>query len=234
MNDKINVAINREKYTDLSKSFPIQRKHKIFDCHSDMLYDLWTRKAQGIQGRFETYHANQLRNSVIGGALWTMYSEFDFNLIEACKIALDELKVKNDIMPDFEVILGLEGLRNLHEISELDTLYDDVDYLSIHQYFFESTTEENYFASHLAMNNYIDTFRNLTKYLKKTEEKGIVEKYFLQCKFCSKFIPEKEFDEHYERCLDVGTNNDDEEAIKIMQYMLDDDNFNWNLHKRCI
>lgn len=43
----------------------------------------------------------------------------------------------------------------------------------------------------------------LTKYLKKTEEKGIVEKYFLQCKFCSKFIPEKEFDEHYERCLDV-------------------------------
>jgi len=124
--DQIHVAIERETYDDLSHKFPIQNKEaqRIFDCHCDLLYDLWTRKAQGIENRFENYHVNQLRNSSIGGGLWTMYSEFDFNLIEACKIAISEIKNKNELLPNFKVVLGLEGLRNLHEISELDTLYE--------------------------------------------------------------------------------------------------------------
>lgn len=121
----INTAIYRETFSDLSKNFPVNPKHKIFDCHSDMLYDIWTRHAQGVENRFTNYHANQLRNSVIKGALWTMYSEFDFDIIEACKIALDDLKKeKNECLPDFKVILGLEGLRNVHSIGELDKLYE--------------------------------------------------------------------------------------------------------------
>ncbi len=47
----------------------------------------------------------------------------------------------------------------------LDGLYDEIDYLSIHQYFFESTTEDDFFASYLAMNKYIETFRCLLNYV---------------------------------------------------------------------
>ena len=47
----------------------------------------------------------------------------------------------------------------------VDGLYDEIDYLSIHQYFFESTTEDDYFASHLAMEKYIGTFRSLLNYV---------------------------------------------------------------------
>ncbi len=47
----------------------------------------------------------------------------------------------------------------------LDGLYDEIDYLSIHQYFFESTTENDFFASYLAMNKYIETFRSLLNYV---------------------------------------------------------------------
>ena len=47
----------------------------------------------------------------------------------------------------------------------VDGLYDVADYLSIHQYFFEQTTEDDYFASHLAMENYIGAFRNLLGYV---------------------------------------------------------------------
>lgn len=47
----------------------------------------------------------------------------------------------------------------------LDGLYDEIDYLSVHQYFFESTTEDDFFASHLAMQKYLDTFRSLLQYL---------------------------------------------------------------------
>ena len=47
-----------------------------------------------------------------------------------------------------------------------ENLYDDMDYLSIHQYFYESTTENDYYASYLAMNNYIDILRSVIKYAK--------------------------------------------------------------------
>ncbi len=47
----------------------------------------------------------------------------------------------------------------------VDGLYDEIDYLSIHQYFYESTTEDDYFASNLAMEKYIGTFRSLLNYV---------------------------------------------------------------------
>ncbi|MCR4561845.1 MAG: alpha-N-arabinofuranosidase [Bacilli bacterium] len=51
------------------------------------------------------------------------------------------------------------------DLTVLDGLYDDVDYLSIHQYFFQSTTEDDFYASYLAMDKYIDTFRGALTYL---------------------------------------------------------------------
>lgn len=48
----------------------------------------------------------------------------------------------------------------------LEGLYDEVDYLSVHQYFCESTTEDDYFASHLAINKYIDALRATLNYVK--------------------------------------------------------------------
>ncbi len=47
----------------------------------------------------------------------------------------------------------------------LDGLYDEIDYLSIHQYFYEQTNEDDYFASYLAMEKYIGTFRSLLNYI---------------------------------------------------------------------
>ena len=60
----------------------------------------------------------------------------------------------------------------------LDGLYDDADYLSVHQYFFESTTEDDYFASHLAMKKYLDAFRDL---LNEVQEKHHHKKEFYLC-----------------------------------------------------
>ena len=120
--DKINVGIKREEFSDLVKSYPSYNKSQIFDTHSDMLYDLWISKCKGINNRFKNYHLPQLKNSVIGGGLFTMYSPNDFDLIEACSIALKELDLEG--LKDFKVMLGLEGLRNLKKVEDIDVLYD--------------------------------------------------------------------------------------------------------------
>lgn len=120
--DKVNVGIKREEFSDLVKCYPSYNKTQIFDTHSDMLYDLWTSKCKGINNRFKNYHLPQLKNSVIGGGLFTMYSPNDFDLIEACSIALKELDLQD--LKDFKVMLGLEGLRNLKQVEDIDVLYD--------------------------------------------------------------------------------------------------------------
>ena len=120
--DKIYMGIKREEYTDLMKNYPIENNARIFDCHSDMLFDLWTNKCKGVNNRFNDYHVLQLQNSVVKGSIFTMYSPYDFDLIEACKIALKEIDLTN--LQGFKVILGLEGLRNLKTIKDIDTLYD--------------------------------------------------------------------------------------------------------------
>ncbi len=120
--DKVNVGIKREEFNDLIKCYPTYAKSKIFDVHSDMLYDLWTSKCKGINNRFNNYHLPQLQNSVIGGSLFTMYSPNDFDLIEACTIALNE--IDKEKISNFKIMLGLEGLRNLKSIEDIDVLYD--------------------------------------------------------------------------------------------------------------
>lgn len=52
----------------------------------------------------------------------------------------------------------------------LEGLYDDIDYLSVHQYFYESTTEADYYASYLAMEKYINTLRSVLNYAKAAKK----------------------------------------------------------------
>lgn len=120
--DKINIGIKREEYSDLIIKYPHISKTQIFDTHSDMLYDLYTSKCKGINNRFKNYHLPQLNNSVIGGSIFTMYSPNDFDLIEACSIALKEIDLTG--MKDFKILLGLEGLRNLKKVEDIDILYN--------------------------------------------------------------------------------------------------------------
>lgn len=114
----IKVAIQRESLNDLVRNASFTPK--IFDLHTDFLYDLYTKKSKGINNRF-AYHVNQLKQSPIKGGIWTMYSPDDFDLIKACEVALAEIDMNE--LPGFQVILGLEGLRNLHNIDDLDKLY---------------------------------------------------------------------------------------------------------------
>ena len=93
---------------------------KIFDVHTDILFDLYSKKLTGDENRFD-YHVNQLLSSKIKGGVWTMYSETDFDLIEALNLALGEIEMAK--LPDFKVILGLEGLRNLKSVEDIDLIY---------------------------------------------------------------------------------------------------------------
>lgn len=95
---------------------------KIFDTHTDILYDLYTSKLKGIENRFLDKHVSQLKDSVIKGGLWTMYSPDEFDLVESVKIALAEIDMKH--LPGFDLMLGLEGLLNLKEVEDMKTLYN--------------------------------------------------------------------------------------------------------------
>ena len=94
---------------------------KIFDIHSDILYDLWKNKIKGVENRFEEMHVKQLKDSSISGGVWTLYSPDDFDLFEALKIALAEIDMSK--LPEFKVLLGIEGLRNLPKAEDIDELY---------------------------------------------------------------------------------------------------------------
>lgn len=90
---------------------------KIYDTHSDIFYNLAFRKDEDP---FRKYHLNDLKQGEVVGGIWVIYSDFDFDVIEAYKKALKDFEpYKND----FDVIYGLEGLRNVKTLNELDTLY---------------------------------------------------------------------------------------------------------------
>lgn len=93
-------------------------KTKVFDAHTDILYDVYQSYLKDDLTRFKDYHYPQLKNNIKGG-IWTLYSPDDFDLTKALKTSKDLVDLKN-----FEVILGIEGLRNLKNIDELKTIYD--------------------------------------------------------------------------------------------------------------
>ena len=140
---------------------------KIFDCHSDMLYDLDRRTKAGIKNRFQTQHVPQLKNSVIGGAIWTMYSPDEFDLIEGLKNALNQIDMK--LLPNFKVILGLEGLRNLKSISDLDIIYN-----MGFRHAMLTWNEENRYATGAKANPERGLTDEGIKLLKRMEELGMI------------------------------------------------------------
>src|SRR5690554_3776752 len=93
-------------------------KIKIFDLHSDILYDVYQASLKGDLERFENYHLPKLKNNISGG-IWTLYSPSDFNLLEALKVSKSLVNLE-----DFAVILGIEGLRNLKKVEDLEIIYD--------------------------------------------------------------------------------------------------------------
>lgn len=165
--DKITVGVNREEFSDLLKSYPNYNKTKIFDIHSDMLYDLWISKCKGINNRFNQYHLPQLKNSVIGASLFTMYSPNDFDLIEACSIALKE--INKEELSNFKVMLGLEGLRNLKQVDDIDVLYD-----MGFRHAMLTWNEENKYATGAKANPNRGVTEEGIKLLKKMQEKDMI------------------------------------------------------------
>ncbi|MFA7127086.1 MAG: diaminopimelate decarboxylase [Bacilli bacterium] len=119
--DEIHIAVHRESLEDLVKSY-VFNNQRFFDIHSDMLYDLNQKALDNNHQHFKNFHVSQLIASNIKGSIWTMYSPDDFDLVDSCQRALQEIDMK--LLPGFEVILGLEGLRNLKKASDIELLYE--------------------------------------------------------------------------------------------------------------
>lgn len=118
---QIKTAVRREKLASLVQNCVLDEP-VFFDIHTDILYDLYTRKEKGEADRFQTFHVPQLANSNIVAGVWTMYSPDSFDLIQACRSAVDQIDIR--LLPGFQVILGLEGLRNLEKPEDIDLLYE--------------------------------------------------------------------------------------------------------------
>lgn len=91
---------------------------KIFDAHTDILFDCYNAYLNNDSNRFKNYHDKQLKNNVEGG-IWTVYSSYDFDLLKALKKSKELVDLKN-----YKVILGIEGLRNLKSVNDLDEIYN--------------------------------------------------------------------------------------------------------------
>lgn len=93
---------------------------KIYDTHSDIMFNLYERHKNNEKDIFKKYHLNNLKKGNVVGGVWVIYSETDFNIIEAYEIALKEFA---PYKKDYDVIYGLEGLRNVKSIDDFDQLY---------------------------------------------------------------------------------------------------------------
>jgi len=90
---------------------------KIYDTHSDIFYNLATRKDAEA---FKKYHLDDLIKGNVVGGIWVVYSDSDFDVIKYYEDALKKFEPYKD---KFDVILGLEGLRNVKTINDFDKLY---------------------------------------------------------------------------------------------------------------
>lgn len=93
---------------------------KIYDTHSDILFNLYKRTIEGEQNVFERYHKEALQTGNVVGGIWVVYSDSDFDVQYAYDVALSCFFPYRD---QYDVLYGLEGLRNIHTIEELDQLY---------------------------------------------------------------------------------------------------------------
>lgn len=115
---------------------------KIYDTHSDIMYNLYNRTKNGEQKVFENYHLHDLNDGGVVGGIWVVYSDADFDIHKAYDIALEAYKPYKDL---YDVIYGLEGLRNVKDVEDLDRLYQKgVRHASL------TWNEENHFATGVA------------------------------------------------------------------------------------
>lgn len=115
---------------------------KIYDTHSDVFSNLYERKLQNKEHIFNNYHVTPMQKGEIAGGIWVVYSEHDFDIHEAYKIALNEFEpFKNQ----YDVVYGLEGLRNVLTLEDFDKLYNiGVRHASL------TWNEENHLATGVA------------------------------------------------------------------------------------
>ncbi|MBQ8292383.1 MAG: membrane dipeptidase [Bacilli bacterium] len=93
---------------------------KIYDSHSDIFHNLYTRTVDGDKDPFLHYHLDDLQKGHIEGGIWVVYSDKDFDIMDAYQTALAAYEPYKD---KFDVILGLEGLRNVPNLDMFDRLY---------------------------------------------------------------------------------------------------------------
>ena len=93
---------------------------KIYDSHSDILDNLYSRLEEGVVDPFKEYHLDDLEKGNIVGGIWVVYSSKDFDMMDAFPKALNAFEPYKD---KYDVIYGLEGLRNVPNLEQFDKLY---------------------------------------------------------------------------------------------------------------
>lgn len=93
---------------------------KIYDTHSDVFSNLYERLSRGEKDVFKKYHLVPMQQGDIHGGIWVVYSEHDFDVYEAYKTALKEFA---PYQGKYQVVYGLEGLRNVHTLDDLNQMY---------------------------------------------------------------------------------------------------------------
>lgn len=115
---------------------------KIYDTHSDIMHNLYSRTNNGEKNVFEKHHLHDLNDGGVVGGIWVVYSESDFDIHKAYDIALEAYKPYENM---YDVIYGLEGLRNVKDVEDLDKLYKKgIRHASL------TWNEENHFATGVA------------------------------------------------------------------------------------
>ena len=169
--DKVTEVVKRQTPEDMLSCHVFSDDVKIFDTHSDMLYALDRKLKAGVENHFEDYHVKQLKGSVIAGGLWTMYSPDDFDLVEGLKNALKQIDMSK--LPGFKVILGLEGLRNLKTVEDLDEIYE-----MGFRHAMVTWNEANHFATGARPGANVDPNRGITeegkRLYKRMQELGMI------------------------------------------------------------
>ena len=89
----------------------------IYDTHSDIFYNLAFKE---VEDPFKKYHLDDLTQGGVVGGIWVVYSDEDFDVVSAYEKAIEKFK---NYEKDFDVIKGLEGLRNVPDLKTLDHLY---------------------------------------------------------------------------------------------------------------
>lgn len=93
---------------------------KIYDTHSDIFDNLYRKTLNGELDPFKKYHQKALKQGEIMGGIWVIYSESDFDIIKAYELAQQSFFPYQD---QYDVIYGLEGLRNVADIKTFEKLF---------------------------------------------------------------------------------------------------------------